>query len=726
MADSGLLERGQAALSAGNFVEATAAFEEFLQHDPDDALCWFLLGAAHHKMLKLCEAREAFLKAIALDSQHLQSRFALAAVCLDLGDAPTACTICLETTELFPESHEAWFSLGVSCEAKGEDVAALDAYGRALKLVPDHPGAFKNRRALLMAKGCVDEAVKLSRSVVSRLPYSLEAQFNLGESLMAAEDFTEASQVFCRAARLAPGDARVALHYAFALAQLERFAEAQTQLNHAANLAPGLVQDYRQSIFWQEHGDAALAAPRLDARALFLLRHFERIERCDWKERDHFVGRFSELINEKSGSALTERALGFRALAMGVAPDLQLKLARQIASGVETLLVNTVQTPFYTASGAGSSRIRLGYLSADFRYHPVALLLGDLFSWHDRSRFEVTAYSIGASDESEQRRKIIASCDEFVDLAGMDDDAAARRIAADSIDVLVDMVGYLEQSRPGILARRPAPVQVAWMGYLATTGSSWIDYVVADDVSLPFEMDVHFTETVIRLSGGLWPGTYTNRTLVAKGNREEQGLPANAIVLAAMHSHYKIDPGVFAVWMRLLSENERAVLWLLDGPSEAKGALRASALLHGVDAERLIFAPKVHHDEHLKRLQLADLALDTPQCNGGTTTSDALAACVPVLTCVGMAFMQRVAASLLHAAGQDELITYNLAQYESLAQELLSDLDRLRALARQIETVQFRDSLSHPAKWLRNFETGIMRAWENHCAGMPPKAIEVK
>ncbi len=727
MVNESLLDRGRAALSAEDWVGACVAFEEYLQYNTVDAQCWFLLGAARHKQLKLSEAREAFLKVIELDPLHVQSRFALAVVCLELGDGQSASKVCQETTELFPENPEAWFSLGVSCEANGTNEAALESYDRALRLAPDHPGALKNRRAILLEMARFDEAIALCRSVVLRRPFSVEAQFGLGETLTTAQDFSEASKAFSRAAKLAPGDARVALHYGFALAQLEQFAEAQKQLDHAVSLDPFLVQDYRQSIFGKEQGDAARVPPRLDARALYLLRHFDQIERCNWKERERFVSRFADLIGESADSALTERALGFRALAMGLAPELQLKLARQIASGIEAMLNETATVAFYSPRPAGSNaRIRIGYLSADFRYHPVALLLGDLFSWHDRARFEVVAYSIGEADDSEQRKTIIAGCDEFVNLVGMSDEAAAQRIAADSIHVLVDMAGYLDQSRPGILARRPAPVQVSWMGYLATTGSPWIDYVLADDVVLTGEVGRQLSEAQIRVPGGLWPNTCVDKPLAVLPDRREHGLPSEGVVLAAMHSHYKIDPQIFAVWMRLLAKNETAVLWMLDGHPEATAALRKAAVQGGISPERLIFAPKVHHDEHRVRIRLADLALDAPQCSGGTTTTDALVAGVPVLTCLGSTFMQRVAASLLHAAGQDHLIAKNIEQYEALAQEWLADPGRLRGLSQQIDQAKSSAPFFHPKEWLLKFEEGIRRAWEIHCADLPPQTIEVK
>jgi predicted O-linked N-acetylglucosamine transferase (SPINDLY family) len=711
---------------AGDFEAACVAFEALLQLNPLDVDGWLMLGAARHRMSKLDAARDAFLRAAVLDPQNVQSRFALAAVCLALGDAKAAVAACVEAADLDPDAPDAWFSLAVAHEASGSKEAAFDAYGRALQLAPDHVGALKNQRALLIAIGRVAEVVAQCRAVAARQPFSVEAQFNLGESLTEVQDFVEATRAFGRAANLSPGNARVALHYGFALAQIERFDEAQKQLDHAASIAPALVHEYRKTIFGEAQGDLAAVPPRLDARVLFLLHHFDRIERCDWTGRDRFVRCFSAMIEKNNGPPLSERALGFRALAMGLDPALQLRLARQIAAGVADLLPGSVQAPcFSTKNSTRHARIRVGYISAGFCRHPVALLLGEMFSWHDRTRFEVIAYSVGDDDSSEERRNIAASCDQFVDLVGVDDDVAARRIAADSIDVLIDLMGCLDRARSGILARRPAPIQVSWMAALATTGASWIDYVVADAVSLPPDLACHFSEAAIRLPVGIYFCPYANRQLPAPSHRSSVGLPDDAIVLGAMHNHYKIDPKVFAVWMRLLAAHKKAVLWLLDGYAEVKAVLCASALQYGIAPERLIFAPKVRHDEHLARLQWVDLSLDTPQCNGGTTTADALAAGVPVLTCAGSTLVQRVAASLINAAGIDDLITYDLAQYEARARDLLLTPGCLERVRAQIAEARATAPFFFPKKWLGYFETGILRAWDHHLAGLLPVDFDV-
>ncbi|MEI7429454.1 MAG: hypothetical protein WCL27_03290, partial [Betaproteobacteria bacterium] len=231
---------------------------------------------------------------------------------------------------------------------------------------------------------------------------------------------------------------------------------------------------------------------------------------------------------------------------------------------------------------------------------------------------------------------------------------------------------------------------------------------------------------LIRLPVGIYLCAYANNQREVPPARSSLGLPEDAVVLGVMHNHYKIDPSVFAIWMRLLAANNKAILWFLDGHAETKAALCASALQQGVEPERLIFAPKVHHGDHLARLQQVDLSLDTPQCSGGTTTADALSAGVPVLTCAGSTLMQRLAASLINAAGMADLITSDLAEYESRGLELLISPARLNQERDKLAQARTTALFFSPERWLRHFETGIQRAWEHHCAGQAPKKIRVE
>ena len=722
MNDQPLHEKAPAALASGDFSGAATSCEALLKDSPLDAGLWFLLGAARHRQGQAAAARQAFSEALRIDRVHLQAHMALAAVALETGDAAAAVAACSAAVEIAPGDPAAWYALGIAQTAAGEKRAALQSYERTLALDPGHVDARNNRGTVLVALGRIGEAIDNNQLLIRQQPFSAQAQFNLGESLIAAGDYPAAVAAYRRALRLSPDNATICLHAGFALSQCERFAEAQQLLDHAAKLDPGQVGSYRRQIF-RESGSEC----RLDARTLFLLRHYDAIERCDWRERDHFLLRFSQLIHEERPRPIDDKALGFRALAMGLPPADQLHLAQNIARRIQKTLAGPVtgRGAPSDARGTPERRIRIGYLSPDFRLHPSGLLAADLFAGHDRRRFQVFGYALSADDGSDVARGIRSGCDVFRELAAASDVTIAAAIENDGIDILIDLCGYSDASRPGVLAMRPARLQLSWLAYMATMGAPWIDYLVGDATVLPRGCESSFSEALIRLPGGLFLCSYAQQQLPAPPGRASLNLPEAGIVLGAMHNAYKIDPEVFCLWMRLLVKFDRTVLWLLDPGAAATDNLRHAAAAAGVSPERLIFAPKVPHDEHLRRLQQVDLMLDTPQCNGGTTTADALVAGVPTLSCRGTAFAQRMAASLLLAAGQARLVVDDLSAYEAMAERMLADAGALQEARKAIAAARADALFFHPRTWIAHFETGLAIAWQRHADGSPPASFEV-
>lgn len=714
-----MLARVRALLARGDTAPALVLLDEIVAGGTSSADVLFLRGAAKHRMGQLAPARLDLQRASQLDAASLQVWFALAAVCLELGDTAVAQSACRSALALSPGSADAWFSLGVCQERNGDVDDALSSYDRVLQLDRKHQGALKNRLGLLRTLGRVTDALDAARAYVSAFPFSSDAQFSLGETCLQAAENAKAVAAFGRAVQLAPKNARFVLHEGFALAMSERFVDSQRCLDRAAAMDPELIRQYRVSIF-NERSSSPVA--RLDARALFLLRHYDRIECCDWVDRTYFLQRFVELIAEgATGSPLGERALGFRAMAMGLALQAQRSLATQLAAA---LVVEPVSRR-KVADGVQGRRLRIGYVSPDFRMHPIGLMTSRLYGWHDRSRFEIHCYALGGDDGSAIRRTIERESEHFVSLDVLDDAGAAQRIADDGIDVLVDLAGYTESSRPGIFARRPAPIQISWLGYSATTGAPWVDYLVADDLCVPSAHETGYSEALLRMPAGQYLCSYAADSVLPPPSRSAAGLPENVRVLAALHAHYKIDPEVFALWMRLLQRHPDTVLWLMESSAETSRRLLQAAGEMGVDPGRLVFAPKAPHAQHLARLQLAVLMLDTPQCNGSTTVCDALVAGVPVVSCLGATLAQRMGGSVIHAAGLSQWLVENLTAYEQRAGDLLGDSALLSAARQSLAEVRASALFFRPRDWVRHLEDGYVEAWRRHVAGEAPRAIQV-
>ena len=322
-------------------------------------------------------------------------------------------------------------------------------------------------------------------------------------------------------------------------------------------------------------------------------------------------------------------------------------------------------------------RCRIGFVSADFRTHATSILLVQTLERLDRSRFEVALYSHGNDDGSALRARLVAAVDDFVECREMSTAQQAQRIRDDGVAILVDMSGFTASSRLGVFALRPAPVQVLWLAYPSTTGADYIDYVIGDPVLTPLEHAADFSEKIAQLPVCYEP-TDELREHPETSTRAEAGLPEDAFVYACFNQSYKITEPVFTRWCRILEQVPGSVLWLLVPQEHIQSALRQQAIARGIAPERVIFAPFVKPTEHLARLPLADLFLDTFPYGAHTTCSDALWMGLPVLTQVGRSFSARVAASLLAAVDLADLAVDDAAEYERLAVELANDRSALQ------------------------------------------------
>jgi len=358
-------------------------------------------------------------------------------------------------------------------------------------------------------------------------------------------------------------------------------------------------------------------------------------------------------------------------------------------------------------------RLKIGYLSADFRLHPLAFLITELIEKHDRTQFEVFAYSYGINDETLVRKRLEQAFDHFIDIRNLDDIDAAKRIHADQIDILLDLTGFTQSSRTSIVALSPVAIHINWLGYPGSMGAyqdkPLFDYLLTDKTIAPNQD--HFSEKLLYLP------CYQPNNQRSTGNPTQKfthGLPENAFVFCSFNQTFKITAEVFEIWMRLLKQTPNSVLWLLECNAWAKINLQQEAESNGVDKSRLIFAPRVPIEEHLERHKYADLFLDTLPYNAHTTASDALWMNLPVLTCMGETFPSRVAASLLQQIGLPELICDSLQHYEEKAIFLASHLDELARIKQQLSEQNTQSDLFKPERFARQLETLYKQIWQTY------------
>jgi len=314
-----------------------------------------------------------------------------------------------------------------------------------------------------------------------------------------------------------------------------------------------------------------------------------------------------------------------------------------------------------------NSKIRIGYFSADFHNHATSFLMVNIFELHDRSKFEFYAFSFGPNLNDEMRFRLSNAFDQFIDVSNMSDYEVTNLARKLNINIAIDLKGYTEGQRAGIFSKRCAPIQVNFLGYPGTMGAPFYDYIIADSIIIPNNMELFYSEKIVFL-----PNTYQpndSNKVISSNNlkKQDHGLPKNAFVFCSFNNTYKILPEIFDIWLNILKAVPHSVLWLIKDNNLAVSNLRMYAEKNGVSSDRLIFADRLKLDEHLARHKFADLFLDTFPYNAHTTASDALWAGLPVLTCQGKSFASRVASSLLVAINLSEFITNTFCEYQSKA-----------------------------------------------------------
>ena len=552
-------------------------------------------------------------------------------------------------------------------------LAEADAlYAQALALKPDLVEAHNNRGAIRQLAGDWEGALACYDGALRHRPDYVEALANRGNCLIQLRRWPEALAAFDRTLKLSPGRVSALNGRAGTLSKLKHFPEALAAYGqlHAAD---------RQNPY--ALGGMLVAAMQM----------------CDWNAVEQL-----RPVVEAGVARGTAIVPPFLFLGFSGDPALQLRCAQ---NAIAEMGLPTVP-PLWRGERYSHERLRIGYLSADYCQHPVALLIAKLIESHDRSRFEVLGFSTGPDDGSAIRGRMAKAFDQFHDLRGRGADESAQLIRAAEVDVLVDLTGHTEGDHFAILNHRPAPVQVNWLGYPGTNGALSLDYILADATVAPPGREPFFSEKIMRLPACYFPTSYD--PCPPASSRAAAGLPATGFVFASFNNSWKITRDAFAAWLRLLKAVPDSVLWLLDANDAFRDNLRRAVSAAGLDPTRLIFAPRTDPDSHLARQQLADLMLDTAPYNGHMTTSDALWAGVPLVTMLGTAFAGRVAASQLETLGLPELITASLQDYEVLALALAKDPARLAVLRAKLAAARASSPLFDAGRMRQNVEQALL------------------
>ncbi len=596
-----------------------------------------------------------------------------------------------------PRDPAPHYDMGGLLLGQGQAAEALASYQAALKLAPGHPQILLQLGNACAALGRHADAAKHFQASLHADPGQLAAHYNLGNALRELGQPEQAAGSYRAALRLNPQDADTHNNLGNVLREMGQLSDAIACYREALRLNPGLHHARMHLLHQRQHI-------------------------CDWHGITADIEAIRRLVREQPQAQISPFA--FLALP-GTTPAEQRRCAENwVTNRYGSLLAeNKARQPRHLRPPR--EKLRIGYLSGDLRLHPLAFLATELFELHDRAHFELFAYSYGVDDRTPARQRIEQAFDHFVDIRPLSLHEAAARIESDGIDILVDLTGFTQTSRSGILALRPAPIQVNWLGYPGTMGAPFVDYLISDAFITPAGMDEDYSEHLVRLPHSYQPNDRL-RPQANTPSRSECGLPEDAFVFCCFNQTFKITPQVFDIWINLLRNVPRSVLWLLECNRWAMENLLREAKARGIDPGRLLFAPRVPIAQHLARQRLADLFLDTLPYNAHTTASDALWVGLPLLTCSGETFAARVAGSLLRAAGLPELITHSLDEYEALALRLATQPEFLRALRTKLESARLSCPLFDTPRFTRQMENAYRAMWQTHAANEPPQAINVR
>lgn len=690
----------------GDFEGAIAHCQHVLTAAPNHPEALHLMGLALLQQQRLTEAQEYLERAIALHPNNVEMLNHLGVVYSSQSDLARGIQVYRQAIALNP-STQSYQNLGVALYRQGNLTEAIATYQQLVERYPDCVEGWQWLGATFQGLRQLEQAAYCYRRMLVVQPSSLHAHNNLGTVLEEQGQFTQAIAHYREVLFHQPDFPNALINLGNLYLKQERFAEA------AAAYLELLKQEPNQ------------------IRALDGVLRIKR-QLCDWEGVEELSDRLMRLVRQRIAQGESTEMMPLNALLLPFTAAEQQAIAQDFAKDIERAMVPLrsqlgLPCPIPTEM---PRRLRLGYVSGDFRDHAVAHLIRRLFALHDRTQFEVFAYSLGPDDGSEYRNGLEQECDRFIDLFHCTPTESAQRVAADGIHLLIDLAGYTTFGSPHLFALRPAPVQINYLGYPGTLGAAFMDYILTDPVLASPEVTPALTERCWQLPHCYQindnrqpvPQLPTQLPRIEAGAiapqptlRTQYQLPPDGFVYCCFNSPRKIDPQWFALWMRILQQVPQSVLWLYESQAEGSQNLRRTAERQGIGGDRLIFARHLPKAEHLQRLACADLFLDTRYYNAHTTGSDALWAGVPLLTLTGETFASRVATSLLAAIGLPELAVPTAAAYESLAIQLAQDMAQLNHLKSRLAANRHTHPLFQTEQTVRALETAYRDIWQNAC-----------
>lgn len=699
-----------------------------------DSESWYALGKSAEAKGDLQDAKKYYQKIVRIDPAHIQAAYKLALVCYEEGEYQKAIHWLQDVVKINANIAPVYNALGLTYRKIADHEQALSSFRKALDIDPRLAEAYNNMGLVLNDVGKHAKSLKCFENAIELNQGYTDAYYNAGSVAYQTGQLNTAIYLFRKALAINNCFSEAYNNLGIAIQYQGKFPEALTCFQNAVHADPNNLSALCNLSIVYRIGHKIKQAMACTTKILSL-------KPDDYKANVSYYEQIRDICDWKNLTALTKKIDYFTqtSLQNGVKPEEgpfinvtrsddmaeNLAVAKSWSNEIATAIEREEKLPLFGIQEKLRKKITIGYLNDGFRNHPATHLIADIFKEHDHSRFNIYCYSYGENDHNECRKNIEKNSDIFKDFQNFDDISIAKSIRSDRCDILIELKGYTFGSRLKICAFRPAPIQVRFLGMPGTTGADFFDYLLTDSTVTPPEFSNFYTEKFAYL-----PDCYQVNSLPLEmdndiPDRNIENLPISKFIFCCFCTSYKISADIFRAWMNILHRVPESLLWLLEDTEEFKSNILAEACANGIAPDRIVFAKRCNRKKHLRRLELADLALDTALVSGAATTSDALWANVPVLTLQGKHFCSRMSASILHSVKLDALVAHNVGEYEDTAVYLAERPHELKKIKTSIQRDVLLNTLFNTEKYVRNLETIYQIMWRKYAAGSPVCMIDL-
>ena len=628
-----------------------------------------------HQQGKVSEAISMYLKVLPEQEKNSQLLFLLGTAYIQINNFDLAVKY-LKKTIFFDQNNLGGYNnLAGALHNLKRYEEAIDIYNKIIKIKPKHSDAYNNLGNCFLNLKKYEDAIENYKKSLKLNSKSYVAYNNLGNVFKELNDYNEAINNYKKSINLNSNYYIAYNNLGNALQDIKKYEDALTIFNKLFKLKP----DFKYLVGKIIHNKMLI---------------------CDWNNINSEIKSLTSSLNSNS-KIITP----YQLICLTDNPEYH-KLASKIFAEDKFLISKEKEQKKIIKKNL---KPILGYFSPDLRDHAILHLIMDVFKNHNKSKFDIYAFSFGPGKDDEMTEEIKNYFTKFIDIRKKSNEDVAKLSREIGVDIAIDICGYTAWNRSEIFMHRAAPIQINYLGYPGTMGADFIDYIISDKTIITDEDKVNYSEKVIHLPN-CYQANIKNKNLSKKNfQRIDFGLPDEDFVFCNFNLNHKIIPEIYDLWMNILNKTPNSVLWLLKSNSTASENLWKEAEKRNIKKNRIIFADHLPKEEHLKRIKLADVFLDTFPYNAHTTASDTIRMGVPIITLKGKSFASRVSASILNQVNLNELVTNKKEDYQNIAINLAKDKKKMKKIKDELKISLSKSTLFDSVKFTSDLENIFLK-----------------